>query len=273
MTEGPARSVGARRKRRIALAAAFCALAVGPACDRQTFDLLDTAGNAGVAGFAGAPTQPGAGASDTLGGGGNGNEAGAGKAGTSGAHAGSGGSSGFGGFGLAGSGGNPEGCLPGDPCGTDGGGVICPPSVSFCERCESSKECQDDSDSPYCLAAVGRCVQCRRATTTASVIPSEDCAVDEVCYPLTLRCAHACRTSNECADDHNHPVCDPQFGACVACTKDSSCRPFNGHPGYCAYGTCVECDRSNEEAASAAEVQCPDDKPYCVGLHCQNKPH
>ncbi len=253
MTGGPARSAGARL-RSIALAAVFCALTVGPGCGRETFDLLNTAGNAGNAGSglvlgAGAAGEP-----DTFGGGGNGNEpdAGAGRAGVFGGRAGSTGSAG----------GNPAGCLAGEPCASSG--VVCPPTVSFCEHCSSPKDCAGNSDSPYCSTSAGRCVQCQHAN---------DCAPDEICYPFTLRCAHVCITAAQCVDDHSHPVCDPQFGVCVTCIKDSNCRPFNGHPTYCAVGSCVECDHSNDAAASTIEIQCPDDRPYCVGLRCQSKPH
>ena len=256
MTEGLARLAGARL-RTIALMAVFCALTVGPGCGTETFDLLNTAGNAGSQALAGTGA---AGDPDTFGGGGNGNEpdAGAGKAGMFGEHAGSGGGAGLA---QAGSGGNPAGCLAGEPCASSG--VICPPNVSFCDHC-SGNDCDGNSDSPYCSAAAGRCVQCQRPN---------DCAPDELCYPFTLRCAHVCITAAQCADDHNHPVCDPQFGVCVACTKDTNCRAFNGHPAYCAFGSCVECKHSNDDAASAADVECPDEKPYCVGLRCQNKPH
>ena len=261
MAEGPARSADTPG-RTIALVAAFCALAVGLGCGHETFDLLNVAGNTGVAGNAGS-SRAGAGASsapDTIGGGGNGNEqdGGAGRM-VMNHGAGVGGSAGFA---QGGSIGNPTGCLAGEPC-INGGVIVCPPTVSFCERCEAPRDCEGNSDSPYCIAVVGRCAQCRS---------KDDCAIDEVCYPLTLRCAHHCQTSSECVDDQSHPICDAQLGACVACIKDSSCRPSNGHPSYCAFGSCVECDQSNDEAAGPAAAQCPVDKPYCVGLHCQSKP-
>lgn len=269
MTEGPTRSARTRR-RGVALAAAFCVLAVGPGCERQTFDLLDVAGNAGnPAGAAGSSGTQGA-----FGGGGSGNEpdggsgrvdghsgAGAAGEGFGGGLGASGGVSFGGGFGHGGSFGSPPGCVAGEPC--IAGGLICPPTVPICQRCDTNKDCEANSDSPYCIPAIGRCVQCRPA--------DDDCAIDEVCYPLTLRCAHHCQTSAQCVDDHSRPICDPQFGACVACMNDSNCRAFDGHPTYCALGSCVECDQSNEDAPTPAAAQCPADRPFCFGFHCQSR--
>src|SRR2546429_656269 len=144
MTGSPARSVPPRA-RVIALALAFCALAVAPGCGRETFDLLNTAGNAGVAGNAGiagtSSTQAGAGAApDTFGGGGNGNGLGGGAGSFGMNRGGGGGAAGAGGAGGGQDGFGGYGCLPGQPCTT---GPFCPPTLSSsCVRCESVNDCK-----------------------------------------------------------------------------------------------------------------------------------
>lgn len=247
MTEGPPRSAGVRW-RPVALVAAFCALAVGPGCNRETFDLLDVAGNTQLAGSAGT-LQGGAGTSGApamVAGGGSGNagEGGAGRAGVS--HGGTSGGFGFGQGGFAAAG---PGCLPGQPC---------PSGPLFCD---SEKDCAAYTDSPHCSTAIGWCVQCRSN--------ENDCGVDEVCPPVTLRCAHRCQTSVDCANDFAHGICDSQYSACVACTKNSNCPLVDGRQNYCVLDSCVECTQSNMDAVTPAAAQCPVDKPYCVRSHCQ----
>jgi hypothetical protein len=162
-------------------------------------------------------------------------------------------------FGQGGFSGGGLGCLPGQPC--MNGGWFCPPTASLCVRCESKTDCQSYSHLQFCSSAIGLCVECEN---------DRDCGVDQVCHPITLRCAHRCQTSTDCGGDTEHPVCDQGVGACVECMKDLNCQV--GHP-YCEFYTCVECNQSNANAAPGAAAQCPIDKPYCNGLRCQSRPH
>ena len=243
MSKGRPLSAGAA-VRPIALGAALCALTVAPACGRQTFDLLqnspDAGGSVSPSGGAGTANDE-AGAPD----GGSQPDAGAGRAGSLGGH---------GGFGASGYGGGSveAPCLPGEEC-TDGG-LTCPPTVMFCNRCKSNKDCSNNGDAPFCDEQDGRCAQCR--------VSGNDCASDQVCHPLTLRCAPFCQNNADCADDKGRPVCDP-FHACVACAADDDCKAFFGKADdVCFFGSCVECYDN---------TQCPLVRPYCVGLRCQTR--
>ncbi len=232
MTESPGRFQCAAR-RLLALGAGLSTLAAGVGCERQTFDLLNAAGSPAAsqggmsAGGAEITVEPDAGAGRG-GMGDNGGTDGGGRAGVPAA----------------------EPCLSGEQC-TDGG-LNCPASVPFCNRCQTSQDCA--SDAPFCDKEDGRCAECR--------VHGADCAAGEVCHPLTLRCEHACTKADDCAVDHNRPFCDP-FGACVSCSTNTDCRDLYGHTdGACFFGTCVEC---------YVDKQCSAERPYCVGLRCQSK--
>jgi hypothetical protein len=200
------------------------------------------------------------GAPHGLAGGGSGNEpdAGAGRAGMS--HGGFGAGTGFGQGGFSGGG---LGCLPGQPC--MNGDWPCS-TMSLCVRCDSNADCHAYPTLQNCSPASGRCVEC---------LDDNDCAMGKVCDLFTSRCAHRCQTSPDCADDVGYLFCSPQPGACVECAKDANCLPTGGRQTYCAlgFGSCVECTHSNADAATAAAVQCPLEKPYCFGFHCQGKSH
>jgi hypothetical protein len=212
--------------RAVVLGAGCTLLALGPGCERQTFDLLDP-NQLGAAGHTGAGADSG-GASMS---GGKGGSPDSGNAGSSGVSV-------------------DDPCLPGDQC-TDGG-LNCPATVPFCNRCTTSKDC--DVNAPFCDPDAGRCAECR--------VHGNDCSPGEICHPLTLRCVRACASASDCGSDHSHPLCDP-FGACVSCGTTTDCQTLYGHSDdVCFFGTCVEC---------YADQQCTSDKPYCVGLRCQNK--
>jgi hypothetical protein len=211
-------------------------LAFGPGCERETFDLL--APNAlGAAGLGSGSVENAGAASST-----------AGAAGSA-ASNGKGGSPSMVSAGSAGVS-IDDPCLPGEQC-TDGG-LNCPATVAFCNRCTTSKDC--DINAPFCDPEAGRCAECR--------VHGNDCAPGEICHPLTLRCVRGCTTASDCSVDHSHPLCDP-FGACVSCATTTDCQTLYGHSvDVCFYGSCVEC---------YADQQCAPDKPYCVGLRCQTK--
>jgi hypothetical protein len=229
MSKGFASSCGAGL-RALGLGWLCVVLVSGPGCERQTFDLLD---------------------STTLGAVGHGGAAGE-IAGTAGFSAGAAGKGGGASMMSAGSSGVnvDDPCLPGEQC-TDGG-LNCPATVPFCNRCTTSKDC--DVNAPFCDPDAGRCAECR--------VHGDDCAPGEICHPLTLRCVRGCTTASDCSVDHSHPLCDP-FGACVSCATTTDCQTLYGHSeDVCFYGSCVEC---------YADQQCAPDKPYCVGLRCQTK--
>ncbi len=210
-------------------------LATGPACERQTFDLLSTAGSpANTASQAGV-SAGGAEAGVEL-------DAGAGRSGSGGEASSQPGGTGGGGV--------QEPCLSGEQC-TDGG-LNCPASVPFCRRCQKSQDCT--SDAPFCDEEDGRCAECR--------VHGADCGENQICHPLTLRCEQACAKPEDCAAAHNRPMCDP-FGACVTCSNNDDCRNLYGHiDGACFFGACVEC---------YVDKQCSVERPFCVGLRCQSK--
>ncbi|HEY1534240.1 MAG TPA: hypothetical protein VGF76_09480, partial [Polyangiaceae bacterium] len=120
-----------------------------------------------------------------------------------------------------------------------------------CKRCSDSSEC--DETARFCDVQDGRCAEC---------LHPDDCQPGYTCHPLTLRCMHHCDMSSDCVFDHDKPQCD-QFHTCVSCINDADCHEITGHPSdVCAFGTCVDCYDN---------TQCPQQRPYCVGLVCQTK--
>jgi hypothetical protein len=244
MRQAPAISAGAAL-RAIAFGAGLCGLIAGVSCRSETWDLLlDSGGRSGL-------STAGAGSTSALSGGNAGGDSGDGDLDGSAGKSGIGGRTGASGAaGTASQAGNGSlgPCLAGEQC-TDGG-VICPPSALLCDRCQTMKDCTSN-DSPLCVD--GRCAECD--------VHGTDCAANEICYPITLRCATACKMDADCASDHDHPWCD-SFGACVACRSNANCGMAHGHTAnYCYLSECVDC---------FADKQCPADE-VCVGLRCQSK--
>jgi len=230
--------------RAVLLGGVLSAIFAGPACTRQTFDLLQDAtggAKAGTAGAGGATSSAGGSVAGdnghNPGGGGDRNRGG-------GSSLGGGGS---GGAAITDAGGAPQGpCLSGDSCVE--GGLTCPPTENSCRRCTTGADCEG-LQAHLCDVPDGRCAEC---------LGDMDCRADELCHPLTKRCMHFCKTSADCVNENQKPMCDA-FHTCVTCIDASDCRQLTGHNDECAFGTCVECLDSR---------QCPMDRPHCVGLQC-----
>jgi Cys-rich repeat protein len=108
----------------------------------------------------------------------------------------------------AGDGGNnaEAGAGPGKPGGGDGGAVAPGDLV-----CQANSDCKGDK--PVCDPVQG-CVAC---------IYDWDCPANDRCDGNQCFKKQACSTSNECANDAVHPVCDPIQNVCVGCRLDADC--------------------------------------------------
>jgi len=236
------------RTRNVALCVGCFVLLLAVSCGRETLNLVDPNGGAGLTGLA---ASGGGSSLQTAG------DAGLGSsprdAGTPRAGAGNtGGAPGFGGnpqIGI-GQGGNNQPCLSGELC--SDGGLICPPTVAVCTRCETDADCGHDAP-PFCDLTAGRCVECR--------LHENDCKPGETCDPAFQRCAKACLTKTDC--DASEPQCDTYRNVCVECEDHTDCELLNPQGNdSCFAGFCVEClDNST----------CPPDRSECQALHCVTK--